>query len=266
MPITAAQSLALTPGKHNMASEAFQELKLARAEGRAPKGEELSFGDIVDTLNPLQHLPLVGQAYRALTGDSISATAKVTGAAIYGGPFGAVASIATEAVSADQTARTKQASPALALQLPGDSKNAAPDVAAKTAAFSPAGDTLMTGSLAVPAAKPAPAAQAASGQPSSGPLPKLSAEAFDALIRSFPAGAVSAGTASANAISSPTIGNAALPSAAPTGMPLSLLPPAPSPKAPDMPQPDLAAIMQETMDKYTELRSEKDEDDQTSTN
>ena len=50
------------------------------------------FADFVDTINPLQQLPLVGNLYRAVTGDEISQQARYAGSALYGmalgGPVG----------------------------------------------------------------------------------------------------------------------------------------------------------------------------------
>lgn len=37
------------------------------------------FGDLIDIVNPLQHVPIVSWAYRALTGDTIAPAAKVLG-------------------------------------------------------------------------------------------------------------------------------------------------------------------------------------------
>ncbi|HEU5048032.1 MAG TPA: hypothetical protein VFT64_09360 [Rickettsiales bacterium] len=44
----------------------------------------LSFGDILDAVNPLQHIPVVSSVYRTLTGGTISATSQIAGDAIYG--------------------------------------------------------------------------------------------------------------------------------------------------------------------------------------
>jgi len=60
--------------------------------------QSLSFSDLVDVINPLQHIPLVSSAYRAITGDEISAPARVAGSALYFGPIGAVTAIANVAV------------------------------------------------------------------------------------------------------------------------------------------------------------------------
>lgn len=47
------------------------------------------FGDLIDVINPLQHIPGVSTVYRAVTGDEIGAAASIAGAAIFGGPIGA---------------------------------------------------------------------------------------------------------------------------------------------------------------------------------
>ena len=60
-------------------------------------GEDgFSFSDILDTLNPLQHFPIVSTLYRAFTGDAIAPAPRVLGDALFGGPIGA----ATGAINA----------------------------------------------------------------------------------------------------------------------------------------------------------------------
>ena len=44
----------------------------------------LSFGDVLDAVNPLQHIPVVSGLYRAATGGSISTTSQLAGDTIYG--------------------------------------------------------------------------------------------------------------------------------------------------------------------------------------
>lgn len=56
------------------------------------------FADLVDVINPLQHIPLVGHFYRKMTGDEISPFAQFIGSTVYGGPLGAVASLTDIAV------------------------------------------------------------------------------------------------------------------------------------------------------------------------
>lgn len=56
--------------------------------------DEFSFGDVIDMINPLQHLPVVSMIYRKLTGDVIKPMSSIIGGAIFGGPVGAVSGVA----------------------------------------------------------------------------------------------------------------------------------------------------------------------------
>lgn len=52
-------------------------------------GSGFSFHDLLDAINPLQHLPIIGTIYREVTGDTIGNVARVVGDGLYGGPIGA---------------------------------------------------------------------------------------------------------------------------------------------------------------------------------
>jgi len=52
------------------------------------KKDGISFADVLDIVNPLQHIPVVSTVYRMVTGDEISIGARMVGSALYGGPFG----------------------------------------------------------------------------------------------------------------------------------------------------------------------------------
>ncbi len=54
--------------------------------------QSLSFSDFLSVINPLQHIPLVGSIYRAVTGDTISPVSRVIGGLLFGGPVGLIAS------------------------------------------------------------------------------------------------------------------------------------------------------------------------------
>ncbi len=43
---------------------------------------------ILDIINPLQHIPVVGTLYRKFTGDEIAPAARIAGGALFGGPLG----------------------------------------------------------------------------------------------------------------------------------------------------------------------------------
>jgi hypothetical protein len=78
------------------------------AEGAEIKGaqtadakcEEDFFDHLLDVVNPLQHLPIIGSIYRAATGDQLGAVEKIAGDALYGGLWGAAAAVADVAFEA----------------------------------------------------------------------------------------------------------------------------------------------------------------------
>lgn len=75
-------------------------LAMRRGEDGPPEVPEsdLSFWDLLDVVNPLQHIPIVGSVYRAVTGDEIAAPARIAGGMLYGGVVGLVASVTSLAV------------------------------------------------------------------------------------------------------------------------------------------------------------------------
>jgi len=66
----------------------------AKARTDSPAHESLGFGDLLDAINPLQHIPIIGTLYRAITGDKMSPIAEIAGGALFGGIVGAVTSLA----------------------------------------------------------------------------------------------------------------------------------------------------------------------------
>jgi len=58
--------------------------------GFHPFGEDgFSFLDLIDVVNPLQHIPVIGPMYRDLTGDTIDPLPRITGSTLFFGPIGA---------------------------------------------------------------------------------------------------------------------------------------------------------------------------------
>lgn len=74
----------------------------AAESGAARKGmfgeDGFSFWDLLDIVNPLQHIPVVSTVYRALTGDTIDAGSRLAGGALFGGPVGLAASVVSAMV------------------------------------------------------------------------------------------------------------------------------------------------------------------------
>lgn len=86
--IDTASLVAAYPSQMPRHDQALQ----ATAAGSSPlfKDGELSFKDVLDVINPLQQLPVIGTLYRSLTGDTISTGSQVLGGALFGGPIGMI--------------------------------------------------------------------------------------------------------------------------------------------------------------------------------
>ncbi len=61
---------------------------------------DFSFHNLLSIVNPLEHLPIIGTLYRAITGTHIGIPERVAGDALYGGLWGAVSGIADAAFEA----------------------------------------------------------------------------------------------------------------------------------------------------------------------
>ena len=63
--------------------------------------DSFGFADLIDVINPLQHIPIVNNIYRSLTGDTIGGFANVVGSTLFGGPIGGGVALANEIVKTD---------------------------------------------------------------------------------------------------------------------------------------------------------------------
>jgi hypothetical protein len=96
----------------------------------SPEPQEFGFGDLLDMINPLHHIPLVGTIYRAMTGDEIRPVSRVIGGGIFGGALGAAGGL-INAVIEEETGRDIPQS-ALAFALNEDSRFVPPRRTAET--------------------------------------------------------------------------------------------------------------------------------------
>ncbi len=138
-------------------------------EAAATDEDGFSFGDFLDMINPLQHVPVISTLYREMTGDEMEPAARIVGGALYGGPIGAGISVAQAVLE----------------QATGDDVGG--HIMSMFGGTSPA--STLTATAMVPNAKPAePAITTTSADvatavaPANTPLPSLSAEAFNALL------------------------------------------------------------------------------------
>ena len=61
---------------------------------------DFSFHNLLDIINPLEHLPIIGTIYRAITNTHIGMPERIAGDALYGGLWGAVSGVADAAFEA----------------------------------------------------------------------------------------------------------------------------------------------------------------------
>ena len=84
-----AAALSLPVSTQTPARPATPAQPAAKSPDKADKDADLlTFGDLLDTINPLQHIPLVDGLYRHLTGDTIRPQGQVLGGLLYGGLIG----------------------------------------------------------------------------------------------------------------------------------------------------------------------------------
>ena len=87
-----------TAGDADNLSSTNAEISLTESANPNIKPPSMSFGELLDVINPLQHLPLIGGVYRSMTGDEISPVAQIAGGTLYGGPIGGFISIIAAAM------------------------------------------------------------------------------------------------------------------------------------------------------------------------
>src|SRR5579883_622926 len=91
------------------------------------------FHDLLDLLNPLQHIPIVSSVYRWLTDDVPGNVSRILGDGLFGGPIGLV----TGALSVAVKEETGKDPGEMAISLVTGSDTSSPRVAAVTAAAAP---------------------------------------------------------------------------------------------------------------------------------
>lgn len=124
------------PGLATARADATRATEGARAGTEAEKPDEgMSFWDLLDVINPLQHIPVVNRIYRAVTGDEIKTPARLAGSALMFGPVGLAVAAADSALQ-HETGRDAMGH-ALALFDGGDEPQDAPTAVAEAPAAAP---------------------------------------------------------------------------------------------------------------------------------
>ncbi len=80
------------------ADQAAKAPMAATSASPAPASHGITFRELLSDLNPLQHIPIIGTIYRAVTGDNIPETARTIGSlavsGLMGGPIGILTNLA----------------------------------------------------------------------------------------------------------------------------------------------------------------------------
>jgi hypothetical protein len=221
-------------------------------------GDHFSFHDLLDTINPLQHIPIVGTIYREVTGDTLGNAARVVGDGLYGGVIGVIAGLVDVSVL-ENTGKDIGGNIMSALGIGDDKTETAGSDAAPEIAAAPAGADIPVPSrkpapppaVAAPAPAPAPTGiPLASVQPKMMPLstgPKMMA--LNSQARSFPID-----TSAEGILALKTTANSA-PRPVPLNIPAGTL--APSQRIP-ITGAEFAQRMSEGLDKYKALVTERE--------
>ncbi|HIJ61624.1 MAG TPA: hypothetical protein HPQ04_02930 [Rhodospirillaceae bacterium] len=131
-----------------------------------------SFSDVLDILNPLQHIPVINVVYQAVTGDRQGAASEVLGGVLWGGPIGLVSAMVDLAVE-DGTGKTIGANVASLFSDPAATEAPATLLAASAAASEEPAQT---------AASPTPPAVEVTAVPPEAPAKDEPVSAGDYLI------------------------------------------------------------------------------------
>jgi hypothetical protein len=147
-----------------MDATSAQSTETITVEGKAPApkshlwaGDHFSFHDILDALNPLQHIPIVSTIYREVTGDTLGNAARVVGDGLYGGVIGVIGGLLD--VSVIEATGKDIGQNVMAALTDDDGKTAAPGTSApvRGGADTAPGPAATSVPTPAPAAQPAPA-------------------------------------------------------------------------------------------------------------
>jgi len=96
--VIASRSTAAPPPAVTPAPIRAQHTETHKSSGLWETGS-FSFRDILDAINPLQHIPVISTIYRKLTGDNMGYASRIAGDTLFSGVFGSFISGAISAIA-----------------------------------------------------------------------------------------------------------------------------------------------------------------------
>ncbi len=86
-------------GAHTKTSNTETKSDISTKTQRQESSNQVGFGDLLDIINPLQHLPVISWAYQKITGDTMKPVSAMIGGTLFGGGMGLLASALQEAIT-----------------------------------------------------------------------------------------------------------------------------------------------------------------------
>ena len=127
------QPIAAPPSTHvrdpELASRVTGHDTPEQAEFWSP-GKDASFDEVMNSINPMHHIPVVSTIYRAVSGDTIGMGPRMIGAAIIGGPVGLIIAGITAFIEEMSGATISEHLAALFEGITGDDEPAPADLVA----------------------------------------------------------------------------------------------------------------------------------------
>ena len=164
-PLTVATVTQLTPESKEIPHPFYEDETWSPDEESGFFGEDgFDLGDLLDLINPLQHIPVISSIYRSLTGDEISPAARLAGGTLYGGPVGLVSAFVSGVI--EDTTDTTLGDIVVAAFTGEDETEVATELASiSPAAGTPASAPITASAMAAPMPIPLPAMVAQSNLP-----------------------------------------------------------------------------------------------------
>jgi hypothetical protein len=144
---------------------------------KSGKDGAFGFHDLLDAINPLQHIPIVSAIYRRLTGDVPGNVAQLAGDTLFGGPIGLGVGLFGLAFKEETGKDPGEMALALVTGADAGGKQVAAPPAAATSAATTANQTAAPGAAVAGADSTADATAAASAAADAAPAPATAQQA-----------------------------------------------------------------------------------------
>ncbi len=99
--LNTAQTTSFKGALHNAPDNTLSYTGTSAPHTTAATNEEFKFADLIDMINPLHHIPVIGHIYREISEDEIKPIGQIIGGGIFGGPLGAAGGLVNTVIEAE---------------------------------------------------------------------------------------------------------------------------------------------------------------------